>query len=201
MSSTTLPTVTSLTAATASGGTSNSYAATAGYVANNNPNGEYRVVCRGGGRMVAGQGTGTYGVPTGGQALVSTLTGTIYPIMLFKMSSTTFPTVNLIAPSFRVRANVFTNDTAPGVTYVFGLYPVTRPLSSGGSGLTIYTFGTVVANSTATFAILGADTLNTQTSNAATLIDGATYAVGLTINGTLPLNCHVHVTAEVVMHN
>lgn len=84
-------------------------------------------------------------------------------------------------PKLRVRASVSPNGTAPGITFTFGLYPVTF---SGAADVLAATLGAVVTDSTAAVASGGA---------AATSLDFAVpadglYALGVVSSGALANN-------------
>lgn len=67
---------------------------------------------------------------------------------IFRIDSGDFPVVPGKTAKIRIKAQLFTNDTAIGATVKLGLYPVTRPTVSGGSDdFMLFTVGAVVAGS------------------------------------------------------
>lgn len=202
MASTTQTTTSAVTSTTAAAGTSDSAIATTAFVYQNRPGPIYRTVTQAAGYVTAGQMATTYVLPAGGQQCATVGTGSIYPIALFYNSSTLYPTVNGIAPVFGMRATCCTNDAWSATTsVVVGLYPVTRPASTGGAGINKYTFGTVVTGTSCTFTDMTADSLNSLFT-AGVEIPVGLYALGVVLGGTisLPASSHAHITCDVVTH-
>ena len=70
-----------------------------------------------------------------------------------------YPTVGALATKLRVSVNLLVNDVAPTGNFTIGLYPITRPATSGAGGQMIITLGTVVAGSTVLFTAPAADSM------------------------------------------
>lgn len=195
-------TTTPVTTTTAAAGTSDSSAATTAFVQASSPNSIYRTITRGAGYVTAGQMASSYVLPLGGQQCAATGTGSIYPVALLYVSDTLYPTVNGTSPTFKLRATCCTNDAWSATTTVsVGLFPVTRPASSGGSGITKYLFGITVTGSACSFSAMTADSLNRAVSSGISLTTGI-YALGVTLGGTisLPASSHAHITCDVVTY-
>lgn len=86
---------------------------------------------------------------------------------------------------YRVAVAYFTNGTAPGTTFTFGLYPVT---CGGGSGVVGITLGTVVASSTAAIATPSANTPGHAESSSFTAPTAGAYGFGVVTAGSLAAN-------------
>lgn len=100
----------------------------------------------------------------------------------------------------RLRALMFTDAVAPGVTYTFGLYPVATFGNSGANlGATIATTSAVVSGSTAVFA--------SPAANGGTRVDSTDFAapaagfyfIGLTISAASAANAYVILNARLQM--
>jgi len=195
----TLPTGTIATTQTA--GNNSTAIATTAFVAAAVPNTSYRTILQASGSLTAGKVAGTYAMGEGDPIAVSG-TGTLYPIATIYIASADYPTINGAAPKLRIRAQLYTNDVAPTGSYTFGLYPITRPATSGAGGLDIYTLGTVVTGSNgATFTTPAADgMLNAAGSDFALPADGH-YVIGVITTATVANNSHLHMTASLQLRN
>jgi hypothetical protein len=165
-------------------------------------NSTYRTVALASASITAAVVAGTYALSFGGVAAVSG-TGTAYPQALIVIKAADFPTVDGLAPKLRLRGIVSCNDVAPTGNFTLGLYPVTRPGTSGGAGVCIYTLGTVVSGSNgATVSTPAADSMTDLTGGVdfALPADGV-YAIGLVTTATIAASAHVHVNAILQMHN
>lgn len=121
----------------------------------------YQTLLRASASHTAAKVLGTYALGRGDPTAVSG-TGTLYPVELIQIDSTDFQTITGLAIKLRIRATLSVNDVAPTGNFTFGLYPVTRPATSGGAGLDIYTLGTVITGSNgATFTAPAADSMLT----------------------------------------
>jgi hypothetical protein len=90
-------------------------------------------------------------------------------------------TVSGLATKLRLRAILACNAAAPGITFTFGLYPV----SFGSTGFSITpTLGTVVPNTTVAFASPGASTENLGVSSEIDLPADGVYVLGVNLSGT-----------------
>lgn len=165
------------------------------------PNAHYRTILESAGSHIAGRVAGTYAIPMG-EALAISGTGTLYPINTIYIVAADYPTVNGLAAKLRIRAQLFTNDVAPTGNYTIGLYPVTRPATSGGAGVCIYTLGTVVAGSNGATVTAPAADLPGQAVGAdfAMPTDGH-YVLGVVTTATVAVAALVHVVAKLQMRN
>jgi hypothetical protein len=135
------------TAPTQTGGDNSTKVATTAYARQAAPNGSYRTILDCSGSHTAARVAGLYALSQG-QPLAISGTGTLYPLNTIYLAAADYPTVDGLVAKLRIRAQLYTNDVAPTGNYTFGLYPITRPATSGGAGVGIYTLGTVVPGST-----------------------------------------------------
>lgn len=164
-------------------------------------NSRYNTVLDIAGSHIAGKVAGTYALAYGDPLAVSGV-GTLYPIGIIQITGSDYPMINGKSTKLRIRANLFTNDVAPTGNFTFGFYPITRPATSGGAGLCIFTLGTVVPGSNgATFTTPAADLQLTAISADFSLPADGFYCVGVVTTGTIAANAHVHVTAQLQMRN
>lgn len=144
----------------------------------------------------AAKAAATYALGQGDPAAVSG-TGTLYPINTIKIAAADYPTINGLAPKLRIRVQLYTNDVAPTGTYTFGLYPITRPGTSGGTGVNIYTIGSVVSGSNgAAFSSPAADGLLDAVSSDFDLPADGHYVLAFVQTGTVATNAHIHISAQ-----
>ena len=164
-------------------------------------NSTYRTVLDVTGSHTAARVAGTYGFGHG-DALAISGTGTLYPLDVIYLKATDFPTVYGLTTKLRLKAQLYCNDVAPFTgTFVFGLHPVTRPATSGGAGLVIYTIGAAVAGSTVTFTNPTADSSNQgESSDFAMPADGH-YIIGVVTSATMAASSHAHLSALLQMRN
>lgn len=164
-------------------------------------NGSYKTLMTAAGSHIAAQVAGTYGLANGNPLAVSG-TGTLYPLQMIYIAAADYPTVGNQAAKLRIRAQVNCNDVAPTGNFTVGLYPVTRPATSGGAGLNIYTLGTVVTGSDgATVATPAADSMtNCVGSDFALPADGF-YVLGVVTTATVATSSLVHINAQLQLHN
>jgi hypothetical protein len=103
-----------------------------------------------------------------------------------------------LTTKLRLRAQVASNATASGVTFSFGLFPVTV---AGGANALTYTAGTIVSGSIAIIATPSASTV-AQTGNTDFTIpsDGA-YLLAVVTNATLATNSAVSCHAQLQVRN
>lgn len=146
----------------------------------------------------AAQVAGTYALTVGGNPAVVSGGSSAYPIAIIDINSGDFPAIGALTAKLRLKCTVSTNDTAPGGNFTFGLYPVTRPATSGGTGVCIYTLGTVVAGSNGAVATTPAvDTTVTATGVDFALPANGTYAVGVVTSLLMPALAHVQMNAVI----
>lgn len=160
----------------------------------------YRTILDASGSHTAAKVAGTYAVGSGDPLAISG-TGTLYPINSIFIASADYPTVSNMAPKLRLRVQLYVNDVAPTGNFTFGLYPITRPATSGGAGLCIYTLGTVVTGSTVLFTTPAADGLLSGTSGDFSLPSDGHYVIGVVTTATVATSSHVHVIANLQIRN
>jgi hypothetical protein len=164
-------------------------------------NASYRLVAQASGSHIAARVAGTYAMPAG-EALARSGTGTLYPITVIPIVAADFPTVGGVTTKLRIRGQVFVNDVAPTGNFTFGLYPITRPATSGGAGLNIYTLGTVIAGSDgATVADPAADSANNLVGADFALPADGLYVIGVVTTATVAVSSHLHLNAQLQMRN
>jgi len=189
------------TTTTASAGDSSTKIATTAYVVGAASYGSYKTIAQASASHTAAVVAGTYFLANGNVAGV-TGTGTLYPPVLIHIVGADYPTVNGVAPKLRIRVVLAVNDVAPTGNFTFGLYPVTRPGTSGGTGLDIYTMGTVVSGSNgATFTTPAADSLGTAVSADFALPADGVYVIGVVTTATVAASSHLHMQALLQYHN
>jgi hypothetical protein len=186
--------------ATPAAGTNNTVAATTAYAMSAAPNASYRNILDCSGSHTAARAAGTYMLPQG-QPIAVVGTGTLYPMNTIYLDPADYPTVNGLAAKLRIRAQVFCNDVAPTGNYTFGLYPVTRPATSGGAGLVIYTVGTVIAGSTAAVNTPAADSSNNVVGADFAIPAAGHYVLGVVTTAAVAASAHVHISAQLQMRN
>jgi len=165
------------------------------------PNNSYREVLTVSGSHTAAQVAGTYAMGSSGPIAVSG-TGTLAPIAVIYIAAADYPTINGLVSKLRIRAELYTNDVAPTGNFTFGLYPITRPGTSGGAGVCIYTLGTVVTGSNgAIFTTPAADgLLNAVGIDFALPADGP-YVIGVVTTATVATSAHVQLVAQLQHRN
>lgn len=194
-----LPTGT--TATTQSAGDNDTSLATTAFATSIQSYGQYKTLREAAGSHIAARVAGTYFLPYG-SAIGITGTGTLYPPVLIHIVGADYPTVNGVAPKLRIRVVLAVNDAAPTGNFTFGLYPVTRPGTSGGAGLDIYTMGTVVTGSNgATFTTPAADSMGTAVSSDFALPSDGVYVLGVVTTATVAANSHLHMSVVLQQRN
>lgn len=167
------------------------------------PNNSYRTILEGSGSITASNANGTYGFPSG-ESMVLSGGGSAYPMQIIYIRAADYPTVNGLATKLRVVGELFTNDVAPTGNFTYGLYPVTRPGTSGGGGTLIYTLGTVVSGSNGgslTFTAPAADGMNHgEGADFAIPADGY-YVLGVLTTASIASLAHVHMNVKLQMRN
>jgi hypothetical protein len=175
--------------------------ATITYVSSTVPNASYRTILDCSGSHTAAKVAGTYAIGHG-SALAVSGTGTLYPLNTIYIASADYPTLNTIAPKLRIRAQLYTNDVAPTGNFTLGLYPITRPSTSGGAGLCIFTMGTVVSGSNgATFTTPAADGLLNAVGSDFSLPSDGHYVIGVVTTATVATSAHIHISAQLQLRN
>jgi hypothetical protein len=164
------------------------------------PNFNYRTILLGSSSLTAGVVAGTFSVGSG-EAAAASGAGTLAPIALFYLAAFDYPAAGLLPAKLRVKVQLATNDVAPASDFVFGLRPVTRPASSGGAGVCIYTLGAIVTGSQCAFALPAADALLQTNSTDFVLPADGFYCLSVATNATIAASAHVHVNMQLQMHN
>ena len=161
----------------------------------------YRMVLGSAGSHIAGRVAGTYFIPFA-DALGISGTGTLYAPAIIRIDSADYPTIDGLAPKFRIKWSLMVNDVAPTGNFTIGLYPITRPATSGGAGLNIYTLGTVVSGSNgSSFTTPAADSMNNGVSADFTLPADGYYVLGVVTTATVATSSHLHINAKLEVHN
>ena len=163
-------------------------------------NATYRTILQAASSFTAGQTANTYAMANG-NPLAVTGTGTLFPLAVIHIVSTDYPTVGATT-KLRIRAQLFTNDVAPTGNFTFGLHPITRPATSGGAGVAIYTIGAAVSGSNgAVFTAPAADGLNTAVGSDFALPADGPYVIGVVTTATVAASAHIHMNAQLQMRN
>jgi hypothetical protein len=160
----------------------------------------YRTLLDSSGSHIAGRVAGTYGFGQGDPLAISG-TGILYPLNIIQITAADYPAIGALAAKLRVKATVNCNDVAPGHNFVFGLHPITRPATSGGAGLCIYTIGAAVAGSTIAANTPAADSSAVFTSGDFALPADGQYVMGAVTNNTTAVSAHVHLSAALQLHH
>lgn len=164
------------------------------------PNSTYRTILDVTGSHTAARVAGTYGFGQG-DALAISGTGTLYPLDIIYLQAADFPTVYGLTAKLRLKAQLYVNDVAPTGNFTFGLHPITRPATSGGAGLVIYTIGAAVAGSTVAINTPAVDSSNQAvTADFAMPADGH-YCIGVVTTATVAASSHLHMSALLQMRN
>lgn len=164
------------------------------------PNASFRTILQAAGSHTAAKVAGTYALGMGDPLAVSG-TGTLYPLATLNLVGADYPAVGALVSKLRLRVQLYTNDVAPTGNYTFGLYPITRPATSGGAGLNIFTLGTVVVGSTVLFTTPVADGLLAGVSAEFTLPTDGHYVIGVLTTATVAALSHIHAVAQLQMRN
>ena len=194
-----LPTGT--TATTQAAGTNNTSLATTAFVTAINNNAAYSTLMNVSASHTAGKVAGTYALSGGDLSAVGG-TGTAYPLGVIQIVGADLPTINGITTKLRIRAQLYTNDTAPTGNFTFGLYPITRPATSGGAGVCIFTIGTVVSGSNgATFTGPAVDLLGSAVGADFVIPADGPYVIAVVTTGTVAVSAHVLLHAQLQTRN
>lgn len=136
---------------------------------------------------------------TNGDDVQKTGVGAYHPPALIYIDSANFPAIAGVNPKFKIRAQFHCNDTAPSAfqeDWIFGLSAITRPSSSGGSGLVIYDAAAqITGTKTTTETTVAADESKSLESPEFDLPSNGFYAITLDNNITVGASSHIHVMA------
>jgi hypothetical protein len=97
-----------------------------------------------------------------------------------------------------LRAQVETNATAPGITFTFGLYPMTL---SGGNNIIIHTLGTLVPGSSVAIASPGVNGTTQASSGDFAIPSDAKYCLAVESSAVMPTNSVVSCHAQLYVRN
>lgn len=150
-------------------------------------------------RHSSGAVAGTYYLASNVSTAIATASGNNY--RLIRILSAQYPTINGKAPKFRVNFKVMANDVAATGDYTLGLYPITRPATSGGAGVFFYSFGTVVAGSTALVSAPAADSMNQIYSSEFALPADGYYGFAMVTTATVAASATLMVHADLEWRN
>jgi hypothetical protein len=162
----------------------------------------YRTVMQVSSYMTAGQTSGRYGFVSGYQAVLDTTGSTTLPLAILYIDPADYPAVAGTGAYLRIRVTGSTNDTAPGVSFTFGLHPVSRSASSGGASACQYVIGTAVSGSTpATWVTPSSDTTANIVGSDFAIPAAGYYCLGVNNSGIIATNAHLNFTATLQLHN
>lgn len=165
-----------------------------------NPLSWYRTLLTASGSHIAAKVAGTYALGHG-SILAVTGTGTLFPIATIYIAAADYPAIGSMTAKLRLRYQLYTNDVAPTGNFTLGLYPITRPATSGGAGLCIYTLGTVVSGSNgATFSSPAADLLGNANGADFALPSDGHYCLGIVTTATIATSAHTHHVGQIQVH-
>ena len=163
-------------------------------------NAPYRTLLNAAGSHVAARAAGTYGLGHGAP-LVASGVGSLAPLAMVYIADADFPIIREEPSRLRLRVQLCVNDVAPGGNYTVGLYPVTRPATSGGAGLCIMTLGTVVPGSTVLFTAPAADSILSGTGTDFALPADGFYVIGVVTSAIVATSSLVQINAQLQQHN
>lgn len=184
---------------TPAAGDNSTQLATTAYIRSNVGMANYRVLLDRTGSHIAARVAGTYAIPQGNPCAISG-TGTLYSQGAFYFDPADYPSVDGVTAKLRLRGQIFVNDVAPTGNFTIGMYPVTRPASSGGAGLVTYTIGAATASCTA-INTPAADSSNTTTSADFAMPAAGYYVLGVTTTATVAASSHLHINAQLQMRH
>lgn len=150
----------------------------------------------------AGQTAATYVFNSNGQNLSLPSSIQTGSFAFLYIDPADYPTVGALTTKLRIRAQVLVNDVAPTGNFTFGLYPFTRPASSGGAGTNIITLGTVVSGSNgATISTPAADSSNNLVGSDFAIPAAGFYCLGLLTTATIAASSAPCFNAQLQMRN
>ena len=169
-------------------------------VGSSTPVASYRTLLDSTGSHIAARVAGTYGLGQGQPAAISG-TGTLYALNTLYLDPNDYPSATTLATKLRIRVALMVNDVAPTGNYTFGLHPITRPATSGGAGLCIYTIGAAVAGSTVAVNTPAADSANNAVGSDFAIPAAGFYALGFVSTATVATSSHLHISAALQLRN
>jgi hypothetical protein len=99
----------------------------------------------------------------------------------------------------RIRMSVQTNATAPAVTFVASLYPLTGIV--GGAGTITYTFGAALAGGASVASPGASSAVGATGAQFAMPTANTAYTLGVNISGTTAANSFTAITAQLYAYN
>ena len=108
-------------------------------------------------------------------------------------------TANTRTTKLRIRYVVFTNSTAPAITYTVGLYPIATYGGGLGQGPFVASVGTVVTGSTANIVSPGAAAATTAVTSDFNFPAAGQYLLGVAPSTTAATNSVQHHVAYLEM--
>lgn len=154
----------------------------------------YRTLLDSSGSHTAARVAGTYGLGQS-QPLAISGTGVLYPLNIIYLDPADYPAIGALTAKLRLRCALMCNDVPPTGNYTIGLHPVTRPATSGGAGLAIYTIGAAVAGSTVTQNAPAADAAVNLVGADFALPAAGFYCIGVVTTAAVAASAHVHLSA------
>jgi len=116
------------------------------------------------------------------------------------LNPTDYPTVNGVTTKLRISATISTNNTAPGCSFTFGLYPITR--NGGGPATITWTIGTVISGSQpAQFVTPALNTLTNKQGTDFAIPAAGMYAIGVITSATTAVNSYTNMNAILQYRN
>jgi len=116
------------------------------------------------------------------------------------LNPTDYPTVNGVTTKLRISATISTNAAAPGCSFTFGLYPLTR--NSGGALTITWTIGTVISGSqVAQFVTPALNTLTNTKGTDFAIPAAGMYAIGVITSATTAVNSYTNMNAILQYRN
>ena len=123
------------------------------------------------------------------------------PMMIY-INSADYPTVNGLPPKLRINAVIGVNGATATNVFTLGLYPLTTPVSSGGTGVKEWTIGTVVAGSDgATITNPSSNSQNNIVGNDFALPANGLYCICVKSTATTAGGSFIQVSASLQIHN
>lgn len=163
-------------------------------------NSTYRTLMNSTGSHVAGRTANSYFIGQG-QPCGITGTGTLYSPNIIYLDPADYPAVGGATTKLRIRVVVAVNHVAPTGNFTFGLRPVTRPATSGGAAVNIYTIGAAVTGSTVTLTTPIMDSLNVVVGSDFDIPAAGFYVLGFTSTATVATSSHLHISAILQQRN
>jgi hypothetical protein len=116
------------------------------------------------------------------------------------LNPTDYPTVNGVTTKLRISATISTNNAAPGCSFTFGLYPITR--NGGGASTITWTIGTVISGSQpAQFVTPALNTLTNKQGTDFAIPAAGMYAIGVITSATTAVNSYTNMNAILQYRN